>query len=114
MAERFTNAKQAAMPTSWASLYTVPAGKVAFVLGLLAASRGSGEAGCYVQWLDAADGNAACTITGNLSIPNRASVELVAGKILLKAGDQLQGQASAANLLDLTASILEIDQAEEE
>lgn len=110
MAERFTNAKQAAMPTSWATLYTVPANKVAILVGLLVASRGSGEAGCYLRWLDASDSDAACAIVTNLAIPNRASVELVAGKILLAAGDQLQGQAATASTLDLTASILEIDQ----
>ena len=49
-------------------------------------------------------------IVTNLAIPNRASVELVAGKILLKEGDQLQGQAATASTLDLTASVLEIDQ----
>ena len=110
MAERFTNAKQAAMPDAWATLYTVPANKVAFVLGLLVVSRGGGEAGCYVRWLDAADSDAPCGIVTNLAIPNRASVELVAGKILLKEGDQLQGQAATASTLDLTASVLEIDQ----
>ena len=43
-----------------------------------------------------------------MSVPSNAAVGVVAGKLVLEAGDYIQASSTASSLLELSLSMLEI------
>ena len=110
MAETFNRAS-AALTTSFAQIYAAPTstGDVSVVLSVLVANV-DGTNGADVD-LCIYDGATALTggkLANTLQVPAKASVELIANKVVLKAGESLYAKASAAGDLEVTVSALEI------
>tara|TARA_Y100000589_G_scaffold313083_1_gene334053 strand:- start:812 stop:1147 length:336 start_codon:yes stop_codon:yes gene_type:complete len=110
MAETFNRAS-AALTTSFALIYAAPTttGDVSVVLSVLVANV-DGLSGADVD-LCIYDGATALTggkLANTLQVPADSSVELIANKLVLKAGESLYAKASAAGDLEVTVSALEI------
>ena len=104
----FKNARLA-VTTSYSAIYTCPENTVAVVIGLQAANiDGTANADITVQWRDASASNVSTLLANTVTVPADASIGLLAGKLVLEAGDNLRALASANGDIDLTASILEI------
>ncbi len=89
------------------TLYTVPTGATAVVIGLRLANKdGVNDATASVFVSDG--------VTDfyfgpkDVIIPAKGSLEFVDGKLILQAGDSVKVQASAAALLDATISVMEM------
>jgi len=110
MAETFNRAS-AALTTGFTEIYAAPtsSGAVSIVLSSLVANV-DGNAGCDVDLCIYSGGSA---ITGGelantILVPADASIELIANKLVLKAGESLHAKASVAGDLEMTVSALEI------
>lgn len=107
MAITYKNAKLA-LTTSYATVYTCPAGTTAVVLGATAANiHASDAADAYLQWTDDSDADAVTRLAPGFLVPNKSSQNLIGHPQILEAGDTLQAKASAASALELTVAISE-------
>jgi hypothetical protein len=105
------NSNQAQLSsTSVTDVYQAPAtaGNTAVVLSVLCANvNGTASADISIIKTDSSN-----TIQSYLSfttpVPADTSLEVVANKIVLKAGEKLRAQASVSNYLHVTISALEI------
>ncbi len=104
MANTFKNARAAAT-TGLATVYTVPAATTSIVLLAQATNVGSGAQAVTLCWYD---GGVKTELVKLLSVPEKAAVGLIAGKLVLEAGDYLQVSAAAASAIELSVSVLEI------
>ena len=108
MALTYKNARQA-VGTSYTTVYTCPAAATAVVVAVQMANvHASASANASLQWLDSSASNAATRLVNALPIPVNTAVSLLAGPLVLEAGDALQALASAASSLELNVSITEI------
>lgn len=108
MAATFKNAKLA-VTTTMSTAYLCPAATTALVLMAQCANiDGINAADISLQWLDSSNSNTATKLAHTVNVPADAALGLLDGKLVLEAGDALQGQASAAGDLVLTVSVLEI------
>lgn len=110
MANTFNNAQASLTTTNVTDVYQAPAtsGAVSIVLSIMVSN---------VDGVNAADISIIKTDSSNteqsrlahtIPIPSDTSLEVVANKLVLKAGEKLRAQASAANDLVVTVSALEI------
>jgi hypothetical protein len=110
MPNTFNNAQASLTSTSVTDVYQAPSssGAVAIVLSIMVSN---------VDGVNAADISIIKTDSSNteqsrlahtIPIPSDTSLEVVANKVVLKAGEKLRAQASAANDLVVTISALEI------
>jgi|TARA_R110000751_G_scaffold103709_1_gene199030 hypothetical protein len=106
MANTFKNARAAAT-ASLATVYTVPSSTTAIVLLAQATNVGSGAQAVTFCWYDAS-GSVKTELVKLLSVPEKAAVGLIAGKLVLEASDYLQVQSTASSLIELSLSVLEI------
>jgi hypothetical protein len=106
MANTFKNARAAAT-SSLATVYTVPSSTTAIVLLAQATNVGSGAQAVTFCWYDAS-GSVKTELVKLLSVPEKAAVGLIAGKLVLEASDYLQVQSTASSLIELSLSVLEI------
>jgi len=106
MANTFKNGRAAAT-ASLATVYTVPASTTSIVLLAQATNVGSGAQAVTFCWYDAS-GTVKTELVKLLSVPEKAAVGLIAGKLVLEAGDYLQVQSTASSLIELSISVLEI------
>ena len=93
------------------SVYTAPAasGNIAIVLLAQAANIGSGaQAVTLCVYSNAGTPAKLTELVLNLSVPEKAAVGLIAGKLVLKAGQSLYANSSAGSLIDMNISVLEI------
>lgn len=111
MAETFNSNSVALTTTSITDAYQAPntAGtNRALVLSCLVSNvDGVSNASITVDITDASNvkvGNIATTIV----VPADASLELIANKLVLKAGQKLRATAGSANDLEVTTSVVEI------
>jgi 3D (Asp-Asp-Asp) domain-containing protein len=110
MANTFNNAQAQLSSTSVTDVYQAPAtaGNTAIVLSVLCANV-NGTAAADISIIKT---NSSNTIQSYLAftipVPADTSLEVVANKIILKAGEKLRAQASAANYINVTISALEI------
>jgi hypothetical protein len=104
MATTFTNFA-AAVTTSWADVYVVPEGKTAILIGLHASNNGGSSVGITIQGTIAGGTR---TVTPGVSIPGNSSVGLLAGKMVLKAGETLSVNATTSGYISLIGSVTEI------
>ena len=106
MANTFKNGRAAAT-ASLATVYTVPASTTSIVLLAQATNVGSGAQAVTFCWYDAS-GSVKTELVKLLSVPEKAAVGLIAGKLVLETGDYLQVQSTASSLIELSVSVLEI------
>ena len=106
MANTFKNGRAAAT-ASLATVYTVPASTTSIVLLAQATNVGSGAQAVTFCWYDAS-GTVKTELVKLLSVPEKAAVGLIAGKLVLETGDYLQVQSTASSLIELSLSVLEI------
>jgi hypothetical protein len=110
MPNTFNNAQASLTSTSVTDVYQAPSssGAVAIVLSIMVSN---------VDGVNAADISIIKTDSSNteqsrlahtIPVPSDTSLEVVANKVVLKAGEKLRAQASAANDLVVTISALEI------
>jgi hypothetical protein len=109
MANTFKNAT-VAVTASPATVYTAPAsaGDVAIVLQLQAANVGSGTHPVTAT-LTRVSGTPTIThLAKNVSVPLNAAIGLIAGKLVLEAGDSVQVNSDAVSQIEINLSALEI------
>ena len=106
MANTFKNGRAAAT-ASLATVYTVPASTTSIVLLAQATNVGSGAQAVTFCWYDAS-GTVKTELVKLLSVPEKAAVGLIAGKLVLETGDYMQVQSTASALIELSISVLEI------
>jgi len=106
MANTFKNGRAAAT-ASLATVYTVPASTTSIVLLAQATNVGSGAQAVTFCWYDAS-GTVKTELVKLLSVPEKAAVGLIAGKLVLETGDYLHANSDASSAIDLTISVLEI------
>ena len=110
MPNTFNNAQASLTSTNVTDVYQAPtaSGAVSIVLSIMVSN---------VDGVNAADISIIKTDSSNteqsrlahtIPIPADTSLEVVANKLVLKAGEKLRAQASAANDLVVTISALEI------
>jgi 3D (Asp-Asp-Asp) domain-containing protein len=110
MPNTFNNAQAQLSSTSVTDVYQAPAttGNTAVVLSVLCANV-NGTASADISIIKT---NSSNTIQSYLAftipVPADTSLEVVANKIILKAGEKLRAQASASNFINVTISALEI------
>ena len=111
MAETFNNASVKLTTTNATDLYQAPtsaAADRAIVLSCLVANvDGSSGAEITIALTDGSN-NVLSTLVSTVAVPNDASLEVVANKVVMKQSQKLRATASAANDLEITVSALEI------
>jgi len=111
MAETFNNASVKLTSTNATDLYQAPtsaAADRAIVLSCLVANvDGSSGAEITIALTDGSN-NVLSTLVSTVAVPNDASLEVVANKVVMKQSQKLRATASAANDLEITVSALEI------
>lgn len=108
MAETYLPAR-AALTTTYATIYTCPAGTTAIVLAAQAANvDGVNSADVSAQWLDNSAADVATRLVEAYPVPAKSSPMLTGGPIILEANDEFQAKASATGDIELTLAILEI------
>ena len=108
MANTFKNAEKSLTNTTALVYGPVPAGATAIVLLAQATNVGSGAKPVSFCWYDSSNGNKLTELVKLLSVPEKAAVGLIAGKLVLETGDYLQVQSTASSLIELSISVLEI------
>ena len=97
------------------TVYTVPASKTSVVLGLELANKASANITVTVTLVsDTADTetNADVLLLSGVSVPQNRTLEMFAGqKLVLQQTDAIKVLSSTASALDVTLSILEMDNA---
>ena len=107
MANNFKNSRAAAT-ASLASVYACPGGATAIVLLAQATNVGSGAQAVTLCWYDSSASNVKTELVKLLSVPEKASVGLIAGKLVLEAGDYISIQSTGSSLIEFSLSVLEI------
>lgn len=108
MAETFKNVRgilDSSVPTT---VYTVPVGATAIVIGCQVANVGATNNELDFWWEDATAGNAVTYLAKDIDIPLAAAYEPIGGKLVLEEADQLRGLSETANELEVSVSVLEI------
>ena len=109
MANDFKNAIAQNASTSGTVIYTTPATKTSIMLELDIANTTQNVVEASVEVLDSSVSASAWRyLVKNAPVPSGGSLMVIAGqKIVLEAGDKVRVTASAANVLDVVAAILE-------
>lgn len=95
--------------TSYATAYTCPAGTTAMVLLCQSANvDGSVSADVSAQWLDSSASNVATRIGHTVTVPPKAALGMLDGKLVLEAGDVLQVMASSTGKIEISGSVQEM------
>lgn len=89
--------------------YEVPAAKTAIVLGCqLANVDGVNSVDCDVWWTDDSDADKVTYLVKGMTLPAKAAVGVLEGKLVLEAGDRIRALAGAAGDAQLSISVLEL------
>ena len=110
MAETFNRAS-AALTTSFAQVYAAPtnSGDVSVVLSVLVSNVDTASASDFTAAIySGGSAVAGGSVAKEITVPQKASMEFVPNKVILKAGESLQAKASTAGDLEVTISALEI------
>ena len=108
MPNAFKNARQLLQAASSVAVYTCPSATTAVVLGCQIANVSATAEEVRVWWTDASASNAVTDLVWDVSIPAKASLAPIEGKLVLEAGDTLRAQGQTDNDAEMTVSILEI------
>lgn len=110
MATNTFKSTSTALTTTIADIYQAPAsaGNVGIVVSILVANvNGTASADLTIAKTDASN-NIAGYLAYTVPVPNDTSLEVVANKVVLMAGQKIRGLASANSYLQATVSVLEI------
>jgi hypothetical protein len=107
MANTFKNSRAAAT-SSLQSVYVCPASTTSIVLLAQAANIATGAQAVTLCWYDASASSVKTELVKSLSVPEGSSVGLLAGKLVLEAGDYVSVQSTASSLIEFSFSVLEI------
>lgn len=107
MAQVFKNAR-AVLTTTAAVVYTCPASTTAIITSAQTTNVDSSARTVSLLWTDVSAASAQTYVASTVSVPVSASYEPINGKLVLEAGDQLLGFASANSAIHLSVSVLEI------
>lgn len=88
------------------TVYTCPAATTAIVIGCQASNRAN--TGTVALDLKVDSGAQSEFLLNDVAIPQNASLQCIAGKLVLEAGDLLRAQTGSANDVSLIVSVLEI------
>lgn len=82
--------------TNYQSFGTVPAGKTWTIVSAVAANStyGLSSLSANIRYLDASNSNTPVQLVNAVQVANSTSVSLLAGKVVLEAGDSVQGYAN--------------------
>lgn len=107
MAETFKQT-QAAVTTTNTAIYTCPSSTTAIIFLSQVANKSSSDA--YYISLSASDSSASTVrfLVKDITIPALSAANLIGGKLVLEAGDSLNGIAQANDVFDIVLSVLEI------
>lgn len=111
MANNFRNALKPSIGTSNTTVYQVPSGSQATVIGLSIANRTTANTisvSAYI--LDSSNSYGAVYLVNNATVPLGGALVAIGGdqKVVLKANDSIQVVSSVANSADAVLSVLEI------
>lgn len=110
MPNTFNNAQASLTTTNVTDVYQAPSGSgaVSIVLSIMV-SNVDGVNACDISIIKTDSSNTEQSrLAHTIPVPADTSLEVVANKVVLKAGEKLRAQASAANDLVVTVSALEI------
>jgi len=110
MANKFNNSSLTLSTTNLTDLYQAPTSTdaVAIILSLMVSNiDGTNSADVSIIKTDSSNTEQS-KIVHTIPIPPDTSLEVVANKLILKAGEKIRVQASAADDLSITLSCLEI------
>jgi hypothetical protein len=110
MANTFNNAQVSLTTTNVTDVYQAPttAGNVAIVLSCMCANV-NGTSSADVSIIKTNSSNTEQSrLAHTIPVPADTSLEVIANKLVLKAGEKLRAQASVANYINVTISVLEI------
>jgi hypothetical protein len=107
MANTFKNARLAA-GTAAADVYTAGTGVTTIVLQAQVANVGTAAEEVSVWWTDSSAADAITRLVKDVVVPSQASLSVVAGKLVLEAGDKLRIQGETNDAAEITVSVLEI------
>jgi len=92
--------------SSLADVYVCPAATTAIVIGCQASNRSN--TGTVALDLKVDDGVDNEFLLNDVAIPTNASLQCIAGKLVLEAGDKIQAATGVTNDISLVVSVLEI------
>ena len=99
-----------ALTIAAADLFTVPAGKVRHVMQVQACNvDGDNDVDVTLQWTDASNAEAVTRLAYQVTVSAKDARSLLAGALLLSAGDKLQALASADGDAELTVTFYDED-----
>lgn len=110
MAETFNNASVKLTTTSATDVYQAPTANAAdraIVLSCMIANVGTSNRDITVVVTDSGN-NVLSTLAGAITVPAKATLEVIANKVILKQSQKIRATAASANDLEVTLSSLEI------
>jgi hypothetical protein len=111
MANTFKLKTDSGIGTTLTTVYTVPASTTTIVIGCtLANIHATANLNADVQIVTAAssgeNGDDVYVIKG-VPVPNKSSLEIIEGKIVLETGDAIKVRSDTASSVDVALSVLE-------
>jgi len=107
MANIFKN-DGAKIQTTTSIAYTCPASTTAIVLQCQVANVSASIEEVSVWWTDDSDGDAIYRLVEDVVIPAQAALAVIAGKLVLEAGDTISCTGQTNDDAEITVSVLEI------
>mgnify|MGYP006274487449 CR=1 FL=1 len=110
MATAFNNAQAQLSTTSVTDVYQAPSGtnNTAVIMSVLCANV-NGTASADISIIKTNSSNTVQSyLAFTIPVPGDTSLEVVATRVVLKAGEKLRAQASVANYINVTISAMEI------
>ena len=107
MANTFKN-DGAKIQTTTTVAYTCPASTTAIVLQCQVANVSASAEEVSVWWTDDSDGDAVYRLVEDVVIPPKAAIAVIAGKLVLEAGDTISCTGQTNDDAEITVSVLEI------
>lgn len=105
----FRNAK-AVLGDTAETIYETPVETTAIVLHCQIANRDIDPREVSLFWTDASESDAEAYLLDTVTVPDDASLEGIAGKLVLEAGDRLRGlQDEDDDEVEVSVSVLELD-----
>lgn len=109
MTTTFNNAQVSLTTTSVTDVYQAPAtaGNTAVVMSIMVANvNGTASADITISKTDSSN-TLQSYLAYTVPVPNDTSLEIVANRVVLKAGEKIRATASSANYFHVTASVVE-------
>ncbi len=107
MTNTFKNSR-ALIQTTTTTAYTCPASTTAIVLQCQVANVSATTEEVSVWWTDDSNADAITRLVEDVPIPAKASLAVIAGKLVLEAGDTIACTGQTNNDAEITVSVLEI------